>query len=91
MARLQIKRIYDLPSANDGHRVLIYRLWPRGISKARAELTEWCKDIAPTLELRTWFGHEPANWHEFQLRYWQELDTNPDAVKHLCAVLVDFR
>ncbi|MCC2096388.1 MAG: DUF488 domain-containing protein [Hyphomicrobiales bacterium] len=86
MTRLQIKRIYDLPSADDGTRVLVDRLWPRGISKADAQLDEWYKEIAPTTELRKWFGHDRDNWQEFQIRYRQELDANPDAVEHLCAV-----
>jgi uncharacterized protein YeaO (DUF488 family) len=87
MPKLQIKRIYDQPAIGDGHRVLVDRLWPRGMSKERAQLNEWFKDIAPTPELRTWFGHDPANWQEFQIRYRQELDANPEAVAHLCAVL----
>jgi uncharacterized protein YeaO (DUF488 family) len=73
----QIKRIYDEPAAPDGYRVLVDRLWPRGVSKARAQLDEWAKDIAPTTELRTWFGHEAAHFDEFAQRYRAELDANP--------------
>ncbi|MCA8887335.1 MAG: DUF488 domain-containing protein [Parvularculaceae bacterium] len=87
MSKLQIKRIYDPPSADDGCRVLVDRLWPRGVSKERAQLGEWFKDIAPSPELRNWFGHDPANWQEFQVRYRQELDANRDGVEHLCALL----
>lgn len=83
---LRIKRIYAAPSPDDGQRVLVDRLWPRGASKERADLTEWYKDIAPSTGLREWFGHDPANWQEFQVRYAQELDANPDAVAHLCAL-----
>ena len=86
MHMLRIKRIYAAPSPDDGQRVLVDRLWPRGASKERADLTEWYKDIAPSTGLREWFGHDPANWQEFQVRYAQELDANPDAVAHLCAL-----
>lgn len=73
----RVKRVYDNPSSSDGFRVLVDRLWPRGLSKERAQLDEWLKDIAPTNELRTWFGHEPAKFAEFQARYESELDRNP--------------
>lgn len=86
MHTIRIKRIYESPSPDDGQRVLVDRLWPRGISKERADLTEWYKEIAPSTELREWFGHEPALWQEFQHRYAQELDANPDAVAHMCAL-----
>jgi uncharacterized protein YeaO (DUF488 family) len=79
---LQIKRIYDEPAADDGYRILVDRLWPRGVSKEQAHLDEWLKDIAPSPELRTWFGHDPARFDEFKVRYEEELDVNP-AVKVL--------
>lgn len=74
---VQIKRIYDSPKDSDGYRVLVDRLWPRGVSKEEAALDEWLKDIAPTPELRTWFGHDPAKFTEFRERYQEELRHNP--------------
>ena len=68
-----MKRAYEPASASDGYRVLIDRLWPRGISKARARIDAWEKEIAPSRELREWYGHDPAKWHEFQKRYMHEL------------------
>lgn len=73
MTRFQLKRIYDPPEASDGYRVLIDRLWPRGVSKGKAHLDEWCKDVAPTAELRSWFGHKPELFAEFSERYRAEL------------------
>ena len=72
-ANLRLKRVYAPADAGDGTRILIDRLWPRGISKQRAALDEWLKEIAPSTELRQWFGHEPAKWPEFQRRYKAEL------------------
>jgi uncharacterized protein YeaO (DUF488 family) len=83
-----IKRIYDEPQAADGYRVLVDRLWPRGVSKQRAVLDEWCKDAAPSPELRDWFGHKPERFEEFKARYNEELRTNP-AVGHLRALAAD--
>ena len=74
---IQIKRIYDEPAANDGCRVLIDRLWPRGISKAQAAIDVWLKEVAPSPELRTWFGHKPERFAEFREKYQQELSKNP--------------
>ena len=85
---IQIKRIYDEPETTDGYRVLVDRLWPRGISKERAHLDEWLKDVAPTPELRTWFGHAPERFAEFQARYEYELNDNL-AVKQLQEILRD--
>ena len=80
---VQIKRA-NLPAAKaDGARVLIDRLWPRGQSKDKLKLTTWLRDIAPSTELRKWFGHDPAKWEEFRKRYRAELDANPDAVAAL--------
>jgi uncharacterized protein YeaO (DUF488 family) len=67
------KRAYEPPEASDGYRVLIDRLWPRGVSKAKANINAWEKDIAPSHELRQWYGHDPAKWREFQSRYGREL------------------
>ncbi|HWL60327.1 MAG TPA: DUF488 family protein [Microbacteriaceae bacterium] len=74
---LRIKRIYDEAAADDGFRVLVDRLWPRGVSKERAELGLWLKEIAPSTELRNWWDHDPARLDEFTARYHAELDDNP--------------
>jgi uncharacterized protein YeaO (DUF488 family) len=81
-----IKRIYDTPSLEDGFRVLVDRLWPRGISKEKAKLDLWLKDIAPGPELRIWFGHDPEKFKEFSKRYKFELDNN-SAVGELTKIL----
>lgn len=80
---VRLKRVYEPPSAEDGARVLVDRLWPRGLRKEDAELTVWLKDIAPSAELRRWFGHDPARWTEFIGRYRAELAANTPAVRHL--------
>jgi len=77
MATYHIKRIYDDPAATDGYRVLVDRLWPRGVSKQRAALGAWLKDVAPSPELRTWFGHASERFAEFTARYTAELQVNP--------------
>lgn len=74
---LQIKRIYDEPSTSDGYRVLVDRLWPRGVSKEKAALDEWLKQVGPTDNLRKWFGHDPERYSEFKKKYQKELDSNP--------------
>lgn len=84
---VRIKRAYEQASADDGCRVLVDRLWPRGLSKERAELDEWLKDVAPSTELRTWWNHDPARMQEFALRYRAELDSNTDAVGALRALV----
>ena len=71
--RIQVRRIYDAPKPDDGVRVLVDRLWPRGVSKVRAALDEWCKQIAPSTELRTWYHHDPTLFGEFTRRYLDEL------------------
>jgi uncharacterized protein YeaO (DUF488 family) len=70
---VQVRRIYDDPHADDGTRVLVDRLWPRGMSKTRARLDEWCRTVAPSTELRTWYHHEPERFDEFTRRYLHEL------------------
>lgn len=70
---IRVRRVYEPPDAADGARVLVDRLWPRGLSKADAQLTEWCKDAAPSSELRRWYGHEGARYEEFAARYHDEL------------------
>jgi uncharacterized protein YeaO (DUF488 family) len=71
---VQVRRVYDQPQTDDGQRVLVDRLWPRGLSKERAHLDEWCKEIAPSTELRKWYGHDPDRYDEFARRYRAELD-----------------
>lgn len=73
MRQIVVKRIYDPVSKNDGFRVLVDRIWPRGVSKANAALDYWAKDLAPSSELRKWFNHDPDKWKEFQQRYRKEL------------------
>jgi uncharacterized protein YeaO (DUF488 family) len=84
---LKIKRVYETPSKTDGTRVLVDRVWPRGLTKERAAVDLWLKDIAPTGALRKWFGHEASRWDEFQDRYRAELDTNDEAVSRLREVM----
>ena|SRR5687768_16362046 len=79
----KLKRVYDPPAEDDGKRILIDRLWPRGLTRARARVDLWLKEIAPTTELRKWFGHDPNRWKEFRKRYQQELEANNEAVQRL--------
>ena len=80
---IQLKRVYEEPSDKDGMRVLVERLWPRGLTKERAAVDLWLKDVAPSPELRKWFGHDPARWEQFQERYQKELRKQEDAVQLL--------
>ncbi|MCE3074683.1 DUF488 domain-containing protein [Chryseobacterium gwangjuense] len=73
MSIITLKRIYEQPSAGDGCRILVDRLWPRAISKEKADIAEWNKDLAPLTELRLWFHHDPNRWDEFSVKYMQEL------------------
>lgn len=75
--RVSLKRVYDAPEDTDGTRVLVDRLWPRGMTKARARVDLWLKDVAPSDALRRWFGHDPQKWPAFVERYRAELDHNP--------------
>ena len=77
---IRLKRVYEKPSRMDGSRILVDRLWPRGLTKERAAVTLWLKDVAPSTELRKWFGHAPARWKQFQARYRKELRENKDAL-----------
>src|SRR4051812_45333799 len=79
----KIKRAYEKPARTDGVRVLVDRLWPRGVSKAEAKLDQWCKEIAPSTALRKWFGHDPARWVEFKQRYFAELEAQSEALGEL--------
>jgi uncharacterized protein YeaO (DUF488 family) len=78
-----IKRAYDPPSPHDGTRVLVDRLWPRGVKKVNAGISQWMRDIAPSDELRKWFGHEPTRWEEFRRRYKAELTKKRELVAEL--------
>jgi uncharacterized protein YeaO (DUF488 family) len=81
--KVRLKRAYEAADANDGRRVLIDRLWPRGLSKQAAALDLWLKQIAPSTELRKWFGHDPARWVEFQRRYAEEVRRQPELFEQL--------
>ena len=71
--RVRVRRVYDEPASDDGARVLVDRIWPRGLAKTKADLAEWCKGVAPSTELRKWYGHDPARTEEFARRYRDEL------------------
>jgi uncharacterized protein YeaO (DUF488 family) len=77
--KIEIKRVYEEPGRADGTRILVDRLWPRGLTKDRARVDIWLKDIAPSTELRKWFSHDPNKWTEFQARYRQELKSKDDS------------
>src|SRR4051812_6887085 len=78
-----MKRVYEPPAPSDGHRILVDRLWPRGLSKEKAAVDRWMKEIAPSTELRRWFGHDPERWPEFQRRYREELRRNEELVREI--------
>lgn len=86
MSTFRIKRVYDSPSAEDGCRVLVDRLWPRGLSKERAAIDHWLREIAPSDKLRKWYQHDAAKWDEFCRRYFGELDRHESVVKKLMAL-----
>lgn len=90
-ANLQLKRAYAPAEPSDGMRILVDRLWPRGVSKERADLTEWMKEIAPSTGLRQWFGHEPTRWPEFQRRYRAELAGHQQALNQIRALALKGR
>jgi uncharacterized protein YeaO (DUF488 family) len=80
---IKIKRIYALPSRSDGFRILVDRLWPRGLSKGKANVDLWLKEIAPSNELRKWYSHDPKKWTEFRKRYFRDLDTKREFVNQI--------
>ena len=93
IAEVRVRRVYDEPEDNDGVRVLVDRIWPRGMTKSRAALDEWCKDVAPSTELRKWYSHDPTKFEEFTHRYDAELeqaDQGP-ALQHLRDLAADRR
>ncbi len=77
------KRIYETPTDDDGYRILVDQLWPRGMKKEAARIERWLKDIAPSTELRKWYQHDPKKWTEFRRRYFEELDQHPEIVIEL--------
>ncbi len=85
--RIRTKRIYDPPARSDGRRILIDRLWPRGLTKDAAHLDWWAKAVAPSHALRRWYQHDPTKWEEFRRRYFAELEANPEALAELRAHL----
>ena len=80
---VRLRRAYEPPTPDDGTRILVDRLWPRGVSKEEAALDLWAKDVSPSTELRRWFGHDPARWEEFKRRYRKELTAHPEALRPL--------
>ena len=80
---VQLKRVYDKPVKADGRRLLVDRIWPRGLKKRSARIDKWFKDVAPTTGLRKWFGHDPSRWEEFKRRYFRELDNHRERVQQL--------
>ncbi len=82
------KRVYEKPAAGDGYRVLVDRVWPRGLTKAEVDMDEWLKDVAPSSALRKWFGHVPARFDEFRTRYHEELK-GTEALAHLRKIVAD--
>jgi uncharacterized protein YeaO (DUF488 family) len=80
---IQLKRAYDKPARGDGFRVLVDRVWPRGVTKESLKLDSWLRHIAPSTELRKWFGHDPQKWDEFRKRYFKELDSHAEEVRLL--------
>jgi uncharacterized protein YeaO (DUF488 family) len=83
---IKIKRVYDAPSRGDGKRILIDRLWPRGVKKDEARIDAWMKDVAPSGDLRKWFGHDPEKWGEFKRRFFAELKNKKDLVDQLAGM-----
>ncbi len=84
---IRIKRVYEKPTKTDGQRILIDRLWPRGLSKSQAKIDFWLKEIAPSTELRKWFSHDPAKWSEFKRRYFKELNQSQKNLAELKKLL----
>lgn len=80
---VRLKRVYDTPASGDGYRILVERLWPRGISKEHAKVDRWIKDAGASTELRIWFGHDPARWKEFRTRYFKEIRMRPEVIQEL--------
>jgi uncharacterized protein YeaO (DUF488 family) len=88
---IAVKRIYEPATPTDGARILVERLWPRGVKKSSVELEQWTKDVAPSATLRKWFHHDPARWEEFKRRYFRELDGNEEAWRQLLRASLERR
>jgi uncharacterized protein YeaO (DUF488 family) len=88
---IRLKRVYDPPSPEDGFRVLVERLWPRGMTKERAKVDLWIKETGASPELRRWYSHEPLKWEEFRRRYFRELDGHPEPVNQLKELMLEDR
>jgi len=89
--RIRTKRVYEPAARQDGYRVLVDRVWPRGVKKEDAALDDWAKDVAPSPELRKWFAHDKSKWDEFKQRYWRELAGNSSVVERLMEEAGDSR
>jgi uncharacterized protein YeaO (DUF488 family) len=83
---IKLKRASDSVSPTDGTRLLVERLWPRGLSKDKLKLDGWIREVAPTTELRKWFGHDPAKWRQFRVRYFRELDSQPESWRSIASL-----
>jgi uncharacterized protein YeaO (DUF488 family) len=83
---IKLKRAYDRVSRTDGARLLVERLWPRGLSKQQLKLDGWTREVAPTTELRKWFSHDPAKWRQFRTRYFRELDSRPESWRSIASL-----
>ena len=88
---IYVNRAYEEPSGNDGYRVLVDRMWPRGVTRQRLQLDAWMKELAPTGTLRTWFAHDPGKWRQFKRRYFGELDSRHEEVDRLLEMLATGR
>lgn len=86
---IRLKRAYDAPARNDGYRILVDRMWPRGISKDDADIDAWMKELAPSADLRKWFDHDPDKWDEFRRRYFRELQKKDEAMEQIIDRLAD--
>jgi len=80
---IALKRAYEEPTVEDGKRILVERLWPRGLKKEKAKIDEWIREVAPSIQLRKWYNHDPAKWGEFKKRYWRELEAKKGLVEKL--------
>lgn len=89
--KIGVKRVYEAVASDDGLRILVDRLWPRGLSKESARIDFWAREVAPSNELRRWYGHDPAKWPEFRRRYCAEMDANPAAVAELLGRIGEHR
>jgi uncharacterized protein YeaO (DUF488 family) len=81
--RISLKRAYEPPAKSDGKRILVDRMWPRGVTKKELRLDRWAKSLAPSAQLRNWFGHDPGKWDEFKQKYFRELNKQPRAIEEL--------